>query len=176
MLIQEKNKHSIIHNNSGLKIISPVSESMCLIHWFIIDTIIFSPNTHYEDAAQWIIYLNKPPQWQLNPNAWWLNKVSFLLKSKKHKKIRIRDDFNKDFYDLPNLVEKYLNKKEEINYHSEDDRKTELSSRKATLIGADIITEDFWKPTRSKSGLPWKMLYDRYNKTVDEIYKRDGSI
>lgn len=176
MLIQEKSKDIITHDFIGFKILNPSQESSCFIKWSSIDTIIFSPNNHYEDAAQWIIYLNEAPKWSLNSNAWWLGRITFFFIDKKYKKIRIRDDFNKDFYDLPNLVEKYLNKKEEINYQSEDDRKTELSSRKATIIGAEIITEEFWKPKRSKSGLPWKMLYDRYNRTVDEIYKRDGSI
>jgi len=174
MLIQEKNKHSIIHNNLGLKIISPISETTCFIKWFTIDTIIFSPNTHYEDSAQWIIYLNKPPEWLLNPNAWWLNKIAFFLKRKKYKIERIRDDFNKDFYELPSLVEKHLNKKEEINY-LEDNRKGALVSRKVTIKGDKTITEEYWKPRRSNE-LPWKMLYDRYNRTVDEIYKRDGAI
>jgi hypothetical protein len=174
MLIQEKNKHSITHNNAGFKIISPVSETICFIKWFNIDTIIFSPNTPYEDSAQWIIYLSNPPEWSLNSNAWWLNKIAFSIKYKKYKTIRIRDDFNKDFYELPNLVEKYLNKKEEINY-SEDNRKGELVSKKVTIKGDKTITEEYWKPKRSDE-LPWKMLYDRYDRTVDEIYKRDGSI
>lgn len=175
MLIQDEYKHSIIEKGIGFKIVKPSQESSCFIKWSSIDTIIFSPNNHYEDSAQWIIYLNEAPKWILNSNAWWLGRITFFFIDKKHKKIRIRDDFNKDFYELPNLVEKYLNNKEEISY-LENNRKDELSSRKVTIKGDKTITEEFWKPLRSKSGLPWKMLYDRYNRTVDEIYKRDGSI
>ncbi|OOV19516.1 hypothetical protein [Flavobacterium sp. LM4] len=174
MLIQEKNKHSIIHNNLGFKISSPVSETVCFIKWSTIETIIFSPNTHYENSAQWIVYLNKPAQYSLNQNAWWLNKISFFLKNKKYKKLRMRDDMNKDFYEFPEIIERYLNKKEEINYY-EDNRKGELVSKKITIKGDKTITEEYWKPKRSNE-LPWKMLYDRYNRTVEEIYKRDGSI
>jgi hypothetical protein len=175
MLIQEKNKHMIIHDNVGFKTIDPILETICFIKWSVIDTIIFSPNTHYEDSAQWIIYLNKPAQYSLNQNAWWVNQISFFLKNKKHKKLRMRDDMNRDFYKFPEMVEKCLNKKEEINYYSEDNRKGELVSRKVTIKGDKTITEEYWKPKRSDE-LPWKMLYDRYDRTVDEIYKRDGSI
>jgi len=174
MLIQEKNKHSLTYNHSGFSIISPISETKCFIKWADIDTIIFSSNNHYEDSAQWIIYLNESPKWSLNPSSWWPNKITFFLKGKKHKKIRIRDDFNKDFYELPNMIEKYLHKKEDINY-SEDNRKGELVSRKVTLKNDKKITEEYWKPKKSNE-LPWKMLYDRCNRTVDEIYKRDGGI
>ncbi|CAD0003801.1 hypothetical protein [Flavobacterium salmonis] len=103
-----------------------------------------------------------------------MGRITFFLTYKKYKKKRIRDDVNKDFYELPNLVEKYLHKKEEINY-SEDNSKGELISRKVTVKEDRTITKEYYKPIRSV-GLPWKILYDRYDRTVEEIYKRDGSI
>ena len=72
------------------------------------------------------------------------------------------------------MVEKHLNITSEI-YYSEDNRKGELISSKVTVKGNKTITEEYWKPKRSDE-LPWKMLYDRYNRTVDEIYNRDGGI
>lgn len=174
MLISEKSKDTITHDYTGFKIIDPSQESSCLIKWSTIETIIFSPNNHYEDSAQWIIYLNKAPEWRLNSNALWLGRITFFLTYKKYKKKRIRDDVNKDFYELPNLVEKYLHKKEEINY-SEGNSKGELISRKVTVKEDRTITKEYYKPIRSV-GLPWKILYDRYDRTVEEIYKRDGAI
>jgi hypothetical protein len=115
------------------------------------------------------IYKNKIAYMHLTVDFKSRLKLFDLLKNK------LGNDFNKDFYELPNLVEKYLNKKEEINYYSEDNRKGELVSRKVTIKGNKTITEEYWKPKRSDE-LPWKMLYDRYDRTVDEIYKRDGSI
>jgi hypothetical protein len=174
MLVQDKYQHTIDFNGIGFSIVKPLSELSCLIKWSNIDSIIFSPNRHSEDCAQWIIYLNEPSIWELKPNAWWLNKLTYLLINKNGKKQRIRDDFNKDFYDLPEMIEKYLNKTTEINY-SEDNRKGELISRKITVKGNKTITEEYWKPKRSDE-LPWKMLYDRYNRTVEDIYNRDGAI
>lgn len=112
MLIQEKSKDVIISDFLGFKIVDSVSETTCFIKWNSIETIIFSPNTNYEDAAQWIIYLNEPPRWNLKTNPWWLNKITFFLKNKKNKKIRMRGDFTKNFYEFPDFVKKFLNKKE----------------------------------------------------------------
>ncbi|RZJ48020.1 MAG: hypothetical protein EOO44_21660, partial [Flavobacterium sp.] len=105
MIVQDKYQHTIDFNDIGFSIVKPLSELRCFIKWSNIDTIIFSPNRHSEDCAQWIIYLNIAPQWQLNSNSWWLNKLTYLLINKKGKKQRIRDDFNKNFYDLPAMVE-----------------------------------------------------------------------
>lgn len=174
MIVQDKYQHTIDFNDIGFSIVKPLSELRCFIKWSNIDTIIFSPNRHSEYCAQWIIYLNIAPQWQLNSNSWWLNKLTYLLINKKGKKQRIRDDFNKNFYDLPAMVEKHLNITSEI-YYSEDNRKGELISSKVTVKSNKTITEEYWKPKRSDE-LPWKMLYDRYNRTVDEIYNRDGGI
>jgi hypothetical protein len=174
MVVQDKNLHTINSNYNEFNVISLVSETICTIKWSNIDSIIFSPNRHSEDCAQWIIYLNEPPIWELKPNASWLNKLTYLLINKKGKKQRIRDDMNKHFYDLPEMVEKNLNKTAEINY-SEDNRKGELISRKVTVKGNKTITEEYRKPKRSDE-LPWKMLYDRYNRTVEDIYNRDGAI
>lgn len=174
MLLQDKYQHTFDFDNTGFKIIKPVSDLICFIEWIKVDSILFSPNRYDTDCAEWIIYLNKPPKWQLNPNSWWLNKVTYLLINKKREKQRVRDDFNKDFYELPEMVEKYLNSSTEINY-TEDNRKGELISEKITVKGNITITEEYWKPKRSNE-LPWKMLYDRQNRTVEDIYNRDGSI
>ena len=166
--------HTVLHNNMGFTTIKPIKDETHFISWSSIDTIIFSPNRHSEDCAQWIIYLSKPPKITLKPNAWWLNKVTFFLTSKKNRKIRIRDDFNKDFYIFPEMVEKYLNQSATFDYE-EDDRKGKLISKKVTVKENKTITQEYWKPKRSDE-LPWKMLYDRYGRTVQEIYDRDGSI
>ena len=174
MLIQEKSKDKFSYDFIGFKIINPVNETICFLKWESIESVIFSTNNNYEDSAQWIIYLNEPPKWTLNSGAWWLNKISFYAKDKKYKKLRIRDDMNKDFYEFPTIIEKFLSKTTEINY-AEDKRNGELITSKVTIKGNKTITQEYWKPKRSDE-LPWKMLYDRYNRTVDEIYKRDGAI
>jgi hypothetical protein len=173
MLVQKQYQDTIKNNHLGFKIIDPLGAD-CFIEWEKIDTILFSPNRHSTDCAEWIIYLNSPPIWTRPRKLSWLGKFSFFIKDKKYKKQRIRDDINKDFYDFPAMVERYLSKTAEINY-SEDNRKGELVSSKTTVKGNKTITQEYWKPKKSNE-LPWKMLYDRYNRTVDEIYKRDGAI
>ncbi|WP_310556418.1 hypothetical protein [Flavobacterium sp.] len=162
-LIQDKNKHTIAFDNIGFTITKPVSEMVCIIKWSIIDTILLALNTTDRDCAEWIIFFNEPPQWKLNSDAWWLNKFSFFMKDKKYKKLRIRDDVNKDFYELPAIVEKYLLE----NLKIDSNKNIEINNRN--------INKEFWNPKRT-NGLPAKMLYDRYNRAVDDIYKRDGAI
>lgn len=173
MLVQDKYQDQIDFNTIGFKLINPLGPD-CFIDWGKVDTIIFSPNRYSEDCAQWIVYLNQPPIYSTPRKMSWLSRFSFFILDKNNKKLRIRDDMNKHFYDLPEMVEKNLNNTAEINY-SEDNRKGELISRNVTVNGNKTITEDYWKPKRT-DGLPWKMLYDRYNRTVEEIYKIDGAI
>ena len=173
MLVQELHQDTLKSNLQGFSIIDPLGPD-CFIEWTKIDTILFSPNRYSTDCAEWIIYLSKPPVYSIPRKMSWLSRFSFFIKDKKYKKLRMRDDMNKDFYEFPGMVEKYLNKASEINYYK-DNRKGELISSKVTIKGNKTITQEYWKPKRSDE-LPWKMLYDRYNMTVDEIYKRDGAI
>jgi hypothetical protein len=175
MVIQEENKHRIEENSTGFIIKSPLSSYTIFVSWNSIEKIIFSPNNNYEASAQWIIFLNRLPKWNLDPKAWWFSRFTFFLKNKKLKKLRMRDDMNKDFYEFPKLVEKYLKTKKEIDYDAEQFHRGELISSKVTVKDNHKITEEHWKPKRS-TGLPWIILYDRYNRTIEEIYKRDGTI
>ena len=164
----------ISENNKGFTINSVVGDETHFIDWSAVETILFSPNRYGTDCAEWIIYLSKPPKITLKPDAWWLNKLTFIFTSKTNKKIRIRDDINIDFYNFPAMVKKHLNQSAEINYE-EDNRKGNLISKKITVKDSKTITVEHWKPKRSIE-LPWKILYERYNRSVQEIYDRDGSI
>jgi hypothetical protein len=55
MLNHEKSKNIIIPKFLSFKIMDSVSETKCFVKWDSIETIIFSPNTNYENASQWII-------------------------------------------------------------------------------------------------------------------------
>jgi hypothetical protein len=86
MLIQDKSKDIITHDCEGFKILNPSQESSCFVKWSSIDTVIFSPNNHYEDSAQWIIFLNETPKWSLSSNAWWLGRITFFFIDKNTKR------------------------------------------------------------------------------------------
>jgi hypothetical protein len=173
MLVQESSQDLIKYDNLGFSIIDPLGFD-CFIAWNTVDTIIFSPNRQGTDCAEWIIYLNEPPQWIKPLKMSWLSRFPFFVKDKKFKKQRIRDDINKDFYNFADIVKRYLYHTAEISY-SEDYRKGSLVSSNTIASRNKIITKEYWKPKHSDE-LPWKMFYDRYQRTVNDIYYRDIGI
>ncbi|MEL1253907.1 hypothetical protein AAEO57_08975 [Flavobacterium sp. DGU38] len=92
---------------------------------------------------------------------------------KKNKKIRLRTDFVKGFNSFNEKIRDYLK-----NVHTVD----EQDSRKGKLIQKDIkITEskkiitEKWTPAKTEN-LRWKIVYDKYNRSVNDIYERDQAI
>jgi hypothetical protein len=160
-LIQDINKDTMVFDSLGFTIIDPLGVD-CYIEWKIIDTILLALNTTDCDCAEWIIFLNESPKWIKKGKISWLAKFSFFIRDKKYKKIRIQDNCTINFYEFPAKVEKYLLKN--------DDKMTELIYKTKKNIN-----EEYWNP-RYTNDLPYKMLYDRYNRTVEDIYKRDRAI
>lgn len=159
-------------NQEGYTLDIPVLDETHFVSWNSIDTIIFGPETIYHDHSEFIIYLNKPPIIKLKENAWWLNRLTFRLKNKNNRKIRISDEWNRDF---SNFID-------QAKVHLKNVQKVDMNRRKGTLIkrtevkkAGTIITTEQWKPEKT-TNLKWEMIYDRHNRTVVDIYNRDKGI
>lgn len=161
-------------NQEGYTLNIPVLDETHFVSWNSIDTIIFGPETIYHDHSEFIIYLNRPPIIRLKENAWWLNKLTFRLKNKHIRKIRISDEWNRDFANFIDHAKIYLKNVNEGNINV-DQRKGNLIKRTEVKKADTIITTEQWKPEKT-TNLKWQMVYDRDNRTVADIYNRDKGI
>lgn len=161
-------------NQEGYTLNIPVLDETHFVSWNSIDTIIFGPETIYHDHSEFIIYLNRPPIIRLKENAWWLNKLTFRLKNKHIRKIRISDEWNRDFANFIDHAKIYLKNVNEVNINV-DQRKGNLIKRTEVKKADTIITTEQWKPEKT-TNLKWQMVYDRDNRTVVDIYNRDKGI
>ena len=165
---------TISFDDKGFILNIPILDESHFVSWNSIDTIIFGPEIIYRDHSEFIIYLNQPPVIKLKQDAWWLNKLTFWTKNKKNQKIRMSDVWNRDFSNFISNANLYLKNVQNVDINK-DKRKgtlikrTEVSDRNSTVI------KEHWKPERTTE-LKWEMVYDRYNRTVADIYYRDKGI
>jgi hypothetical protein len=165
---------TITYDESGYKLDIPILDQTCFISWDSIETIIYGPEIIYHDHSEFIIYLNKPPVVTLKENPWWLNKYTFWMRSKNNKKLRMSDEWNKGFTTFIENIKRYLENVQEIDLYR-DARKGTLVKRTEVKENNKTIVKEHWKPER-KLGLKWEMVYDKYNRTVEDIYNRDNGI
>src|SRR6478735_12731903 len=102
-----------------------IRDELHFIKWNSIETIIFGSDLIYDDHSEYIIYLNLPVTKKLKDKSWWLNKLTFFLTSKNSKKVRIRDDFNQDFYQFIENITPFLGREKVANVLA-DNRKREI--------------------------------------------------
>ncbi|RZM30222.1 MAG: hypothetical protein EOO88_01605 [Pedobacter sp.] len=165
---------TISFNAQGFTLINPILDERHFISWESIDTIIFGPEIIYTDHSEFIIYLNQPPEILLTQGAWWLNKITFWMKSKTKKKIRISDEWNRDFSKFMSEAKLYLEDVHDVDI-TEDIRRGVLVSRTVVKDDNRTTIQEHWTPERT-TDFKWKMVYDRYNRTVADIYNRDKGI
>jgi hypothetical protein len=169
MSYSPRKKDFIELTENGFKIVEPISERTIVIEWAWIDTIIYVD--YIDSNSQYILYLNHKPEMVLHPNPWWLNRIFNYLFPIKAKKQRIDSGFNKDFGKLNPLFKKYLLAKQ---IKDVDPLRGKLLHSETIKKKDKTIIKEKWKPVKNYE--PWQMVYDRYGRTVDDIYKRDGSI
>ncbi len=164
----------ISFNNEGFTMDIPILDETHFVSWSSIDTIIFGPEIIYRDHSEFIIYLNQPPVIKLKQDAWWLNKLTFWMKNKNKKKIRISDVWNMDFSNIISNAKLYLKDVKEVDIDN-DKRKGTLIKRTEIKKNNSTVIKEQWQPERTPD-LKWEMVYDRYNRTVEDIYNRDKGI
>ncbi|MET4142145.1 hypothetical protein [Pedobacter sp. UYP1] len=164
----ESNSNQLVFNPDGINFEMTLFDCSCFIKWNSIDTIIYSDSRN-EDYAEYIIFVNELPICTQKEKPWWPNKL--FPYQQKNSKIRIKSDAV-NFKALPDLVEKYL--LSTVDFEFKD-------SRKGTLINSETFTEgnthiiiEKWKPASNYE--PFKMIYDKYGRTLHDIQKRDGAI
>ncbi|MNK06023.1 hypothetical protein D3C87_239130 [compost metagenome] len=162
------NRNQLVFNPDGINFEMTLFDCSCFITWNSIDTIIYSDSRN-EDYNEYIIFVNKLPICTQKENPWWLNRL-FPFKQKNNK-IRIKSDAI-NFKALPDLVEKYLQSK--VGFEFKDSRKGTLIDSKTFIEGNTHSTIEKWKPASNYH--PFEMIYDKYNRTVHDIEKRDGAI
>ena len=165
---------TISYDKLGYKLDIPILDQTHFISWDSIDTIIYGSEIIYHDHSEFIIYLNKPPVFRLKENPWWLNKWTFWIKNKNIKKIRMSDEWNKGFSTFIENIKPYLKNVQDVDINI-DIRKGTLVKRTEIKKDNNIATKEQWKPER-KPDFKWEMVYDRYNRTVADIYYRDNGI
>ncbi|MGE8555950.1 MAG: hypothetical protein ACN6OB_18670 [Chryseobacterium jejuense] len=165
---------TMVFNREGFILNIPILDEIHFFAWDSIDTILYGSEILYHDHSEFIIYLNRPPIIKLKENAWWLNRLTFWIKNRKNKKIRISDEWNSDFSGFINNVQKYLSDVQDIDFNEDKRKGTLISRSEIKKTDSSVITER-WKPERD-TALPWKMVYDRYNRSVENIYNRDKGI
>lgn len=165
---------TISFDYEGFVLDIPILDETHFVAWNSIDTIIFGPEIIYRDHSEFIIYLNQPPVIKLKQNAWWVNKFTFWIKNKKIQKIRISDVWNSDFSNVINNAKLYLKNVQEVDM-DHNKRKGILIKRTEIKNANSTVIKEHWKPERTIE-LKWEMVYDRYNRTVADIYYRDKGI
>lgn len=164
----------IYYNKNEFIIDRTIRDELHFVKWDSIDTIIFGSDAIYDDHSEYIIYLNMPSTVILKDKPWWLNKITFFLRSKSNTKIRIRDDFNQDFYQFIENIALYLGKEKVTNVLLDSQKRKIIKTETRVYENKTVIVERSI-PERSTQ-LRWKMVYDRLGRSVDEIYERDRGI
>ena len=171
--MQEENLDIIVYEKKGLTIIKPLNDETHFVAWYTIETILYGDSRIYHDHEEFIIYLSSPAVITLKKDAWWLNKIFFWMTPKKSKKMRLRTDFVKGFNSFNEKIKDYLQNVMTID--SQDSRKGKLIQKEVKTIENKTIVTEKWKPLNTEN-LHWKMVYDKYNRTVNDIYERDQGI
>ncbi|MFP3596970.1 hypothetical protein [Chryseobacterium sp. SIMBA_029] len=96
------------------------------------------------------------------------------MKNKSRTKIRISDEWNRDFSKMISNAKLHLKNVHEVDMYSDKRKGTLIKRTENNQNGNTVITEQ-WKPERT-TDFKWEMVYDRYNRTVADIYYRDKGI
>ncbi|MGE8426668.1 MAG: hypothetical protein ACN6O7_02285 [Sphingobacterium sp.] len=162
-------QESVTSDHKGLSHQIPLLKTTQFIPWETIETVVYS-NYHSDDRAQFNLHLTQPAFQLRSANPGWTAKVLLPL-IKKSKKVII-DDNCINFREIPQMLEKYLSPVTPLNMNEVHGKGTLISSN--TIIRNNTIQiEEYWKPKPNFE--PEKVIYDRYNRTIDELKQSKNS-
>ncbi|HAL54361.1 hypothetical protein [Sphingobacterium multivorum] len=155
-------QESVTSDHKGISYQIPLLKTTQFISWEIIETIIYS-NYHSDDQAQFSFYLTQPAIQIASEKPGWLAKVLLPL-IKTSKKVVIYENCI-NFREIPKMLEKHFSSINPVDINEVHGKGTLLRS-KTTLRENTIQIEEYWKPNPNFE--PEKVIYDRYNRTIDE--------
>lgn len=100
----------------------------------------------------------------MNQNPMWFNKIyPFFIKNKIE--VIIKDDCE-NFYEIPKMLEIYLDKVNPIDL-AKDYRKGTLLTSKSTIKNNTVKIEELWKGINNNSRE--KVIFDKLNRNFEQI-------
>lgn len=161
-ITQIAQQESVTSDHKGISYQIPLLKTTQFISWEIIETIIYS-NYHSDDQAQFSFYLTQPAIQIASEKPGWLAKVLLPL-IKTSKKVVIYENCI-NFREIPKMLEKHFSSINPVDINEVHGKGTLLRS-KTILKENTIQIEEYWKPNPNFE--PEKVIYDRYNRTIDE--------
>ncbi|MGJ1333818.1 hypothetical protein [Sphingobacterium sp. UBA1897] len=162
-------QESVTSDHKGLYYQIPLLKTTQFISWEIIETISYS-NYHSDDQAQFNFYLTQPAFQIASEKPGWIAKALLPL-IKKSKKVVI-DENCINFPEIPKMLEKYFSPIHPVDM-CESHKKGTLLSSKNIVMENTIQIEEYWKPNPNFESE--KVIYDRYNRTIDELKQSKNS-
>ena len=169
MARQIAQQESVTSDAKGLSHQIPLLKTTQIIAWETIETVVYS-NDRSDDRAQFIFYLTQPAFQITSEKRGWIAKVLLPL-IKTSKKVVI-DENCINFREIPKMLEKRFSSISPVNINEVHGKGTLLRS-KTTLRENTIQIEEYWKPNPNFE--PEKVIYDRYNRTIDELKQSKNS-
>lgn len=164
----EGRQNKLFSDDKGITIEMPLFEKNCFISWQSVEAIIYYnyivSSDFTEQYVGYKLYLNAIPIYSKYKKQWWLNKL--FLKDSQSKIIDINNE-TKYFWEIPKIVEKYLNTKVDINF--EDPMKGTLISSQTYKSKNKITTIEKWKPSNNEGE---QIIFEKFNRSIDEIEKK----
>jgi energy-coupling factor transporter transmembrane protein EcfT len=163
----EENQKTLTFMDEGITIEMPLSDKNCFINWKSIEAIVYynyvvsSDFTEYYEGYK--LYLNTIPVYTKHEKQRWLNKL--FPKDAQSKIIDIKND-TKYFFEMPNMIQNYLNLKVEIDFKKP--MKGTLISTQTYQSKNKSTTIQKWKPNNNK---PEQIVFDKFNRNIEEIKK-----
>jgi hypothetical protein len=160
-------KNKLLSDDTGITIEMPLFDKNCFISWKSIDAIIYYNylvssdfTEHYEGYK---LYLNTIPIYTKYKKQWWLN--TLFPKDSQRKIIDINNE-TKCFWEIPKIVEKYLNSNVNINFN--DPMKGTLISSNTHKNKKSIIKVEKWKQNNNEKD---QIVFDKFTRSLEEIKK-----
>ena len=145
----EDRRESILFSEEEICLSIPIFDIDCHIKWSIINRIVYEDHTQseYPTNTAFKFYLNETPHYSKHEKQWWMNRL-FPFSSKR-KEIVVKDDC-KGFYELPEMIQKYLGTKLDADFE-----KGILVSSKTTYRNNEKQTFEYWK---AKKGYKYRQI------------------
>lgn len=162
----EARRSELQFNQQGMTVLMPLFDQNCFIQWCSIDTVLYS-DLRQEDYSEFTFYLNTLPSYTKTEKQWWLNRL--FPQHPKKMKINIKSDC-RYFETLPDMLKKYLDSN--LRFEFKDSRKGILLESETTSKGNVETRTEKWLPVKNYE--PLELVYDRYNRTIDELKTEIG--
>ena len=168
-----ENKKALLYDENGFQLRMPLLNKNRFFPWSIIDTIVYDPYVPMDIARKYrrryILFLNRPSQVYLDEQATWFNRLAFRLLPQGQQKTAYLTDENPDFDTFLPALKKYMGI---LPVAVEDGGAFDGVSAATTMDAsgkAPVQTR-----MRPKPSTAYLVLYDRWNRSFDEIYEQHG--